>query len=72
MVESTDVQWAPTHRTHPPTQPAVSLPQNLAVFTVESKWRPNKPLEAKQCYGTTSIEHPAVQVHAAAGLRRGR
>jgi hypothetical protein len=36
--------------------------QNLAVFTVESKWRPNKPLEAKNCYGTTSIEHPAVQV----------
>ena len=36
--------------------------QNLAVFTVESKWRPNKPAEAKGCYGTTSIEHPAVQV----------
>ena len=33
---------------------------SLAVFTVESKWRPNKPLEAKNCYGTTSIEHPAV------------
>ena len=36
--------------------------QDLAVFTVESKWRPNKPAEAKGCYGTTSIEHPAVQV----------
>ncbi|EFN57101.1 hypothetical protein CHLNCDRAFT_143915 [Chlorella variabilis] len=36
--------------------------QKLAVFTVESKWRPNKPLEAKNCYGTTSIEHPAVQM----------
>ncbi|KAI3434657.1 hypothetical protein D9Q98_002721 [Chlorella vulgaris] len=36
--------------------------QNLAVFSVESKWRPNKPLEAKNCYGTTSIEHPAVQM----------
>ena len=32
------------------------------MFTVESKWKPNKPLEAKNCYGTTSIEHPAVQV----------
>ena len=40
----------------------LSGPQNLAVFTVESKWKPNKPLEAKNCYGTTSIEHPAVQV----------
>jgi sulfate adenylyltransferase len=36
--------------------------ENLAVFTVESKWKPNKPLEAKNCYGTTSIEHPAVQM----------
>lgn len=36
--------------------------QALAVFTVESKWVPNKPLEAKNCYGTTSIEHPAVQM----------
>lgn len=36
--------------------------EDLAVFTVESKWRPNKPLEAKNCYGTTSIEHPAVQM----------
>ena len=36
--------------------------QDLAVFTVESKWVPNKPLEAKNCYGTTSIEHPAVQM----------
>ena len=36
--------------------------QQLAVFTVESKWAPNKPLEAKHCYGTTSIEHPAVQM----------
>ncbi len=36
--------------------------QDLAVFMVESKWVPNKPLEAKHCYGTTSIEHPAVQM----------
>ena len=32
------------------------------MFTVESKWTPNKPLEAKHCYGTTSIEHPAVSM----------
>lgn len=42
--------------------PCLPAPQKLAVFTVESKWKPNKPLEAKNCYGTTSIEHPAVQV----------
>ena len=36
--------------------------QDLAVFSIESKWVPNKPLEAKNCYGTTSIEHPAVQM----------
>jgi sulfate adenylyltransferase len=36
--------------------------QDLAVFTIESKWVPNKPLEAKHCYGTTSVEHPAVQM----------
>ena len=36
--------------------------QALAVFTCDSKWAPNKPLEAKHCYGTTSIEHPAVQM----------
>ncbi len=47
----------------PTCQPSHPLhAQNLAVFTVESKWKPNKPLEAKNCYGTTSIEHPAVQV----------
>ncbi|GAB4819847.1 hypothetical protein N2152v2_006893 [Parachlorella kessleri] len=36
--------------------------EDLAVFTVGSKWVPNKPLEAQKCYGTTSIEHPAVQM----------
>ena len=36
--------------------------QNLAVLTVDSKWAPNKPVEALKCYGTTSIEHPAVQM----------
>lgn len=35
---------------------------NQAVLTVESKYLANKPLEAKNCYGTTSIEHPGVQM----------
>ena len=36
--------------------------QKLAVMDVSSKWLPNKPWEAQQCYGTTSIEHPAVRM----------
>jgi len=36
--------------------------QFLAVMDVSSKWLPNKPWEAQQCYGTTSIEHPAVRM----------
>ena len=36
--------------------------QSLAVMDVSSKWLPNKPREARQCYGTTSIEHPAVRM----------
>ncbi len=48
---------------HPPNQPShLAALQDLAVFTVGSKWAPNKPLEAQKCYGTTSIEHPAVQM----------
>ncbi len=38
--------------------------QNLAVLTVEDKWEPDKVLEAKGCYGTTSLEHPAVRMIA--------
>ena len=34
--------------------------QKLAVLEIESKWQPDKELEAKFCYGTTSLEHPAV------------
>lgn len=34
----------------------------IATFEVTSKYIPNKALEAKQCYGTTSIEHPAVNM----------
>jgi sulfate adenylyltransferase len=43
--------------------------QSLAVFSVDSKWKPNKPLEAQNCYRTTSIEHPAVQMIS---MERGR
>jgi len=43
--------------------------QDLAVFTVESKWEPDKAKEAQGCYGTTSIEHPAVKMIA---TERGR
>lgn len=35
---------------------------DIAIFEVESKWTPNKVLEASRCYGTTSIEHPAVSM----------
>ena len=43
--------------------------QDLALFTVESKWEPDKAKEAQGCYGTTSIEHPAVKMIA---TERGR
>ncbi|MCT0217663.1 sulfate adenylyltransferase [Synechococcus sp. CS-1329] len=43
--------------------------QELAVFTVESRWEPDKVKEAKGCYGTTSLEHPAVRMIAS---ERGR
>ena len=36
--------------------------QDLAVLEVEDKWEPNKVAEAKGCYGTPSIEHPAVRM----------
>ena len=36
--------------------------QDLAVLQVEAKWEPDKVAEAKGCYGTTSIEHPAVRM----------
>jgi len=38
--------------------------QDLAVLTVESRWEPDKVKEAKGCYGTTSLEHPAVRMIA--------
>ncbi len=36
--------------------------QELAVLKVESRWEPDKAREAQGCYGTTSIEHPAVRM----------
>ena len=43
--------------------------RNLAVMTVESKWEPDKAREALGCYGTSSLEHPAVRMIA---TERGR
>ena len=43
--------------------------QELAVLTVESRWEPDKVKEALGCYGTTSLEHPAVRMIAS---ERGR
>lgn len=34
----------------------------IAVYDVTSRYVPNKPVEAKKCYGTSSIEHPAVNM----------
>ena len=36
--------------------------QNLAVLEVNSVWEPEKYLEAKSCYGTNSLDHPAVKM----------
>jgi len=36
--------------------------EKIAILTVSEKYLPNKPLEAKMCYGTSSIEHPGVQM----------
>ncbi len=38
--------------------------QDLAVLHIEEKWEPDKVIEAKCCYGTTSLEHPAVKMIA--------
>ena len=42
---------------------------DLAVMTVTEKYVPNKPQEAKMCYGTSSLEHPGVQMIS---MERGR
>jgi sulfate adenylyltransferase len=38
--------------------------KDLALLTVGDKWEPDKVVEAKGCYGTTSLEHPAVRMIA--------
>ncbi len=43
--------------------------QNIGTVTIDSKWTPNKPLECLKCYGTSSLEHPAVQMVA---MERGK
>lgn len=43
--------------------------QDIAAVTVDSKWVPNKPVECLKCYGTSSLEHPAVQMVA---MERGK
>lgn len=43
--------------------------QDIATFEVSDKWRPDKALEAAQCYGTTALDHPAVSMIAG---ERGR
>jgi len=34
--------------------------EDVAVLEAASIWKPNKVVEAKECYGTTSLEHPSV------------
>mmetsp|Transcript_5130 Transcript_5130/g.8918 ORF Transcript_5130/g.8918 Transcript_5130/m.8918 type:complete len:385 (+) Transcript_5130:102-1256(+) len=36
--------------------------EQIAMMDVTEKYKPNKPLEAKMCYGTSSVEHPGVQM----------
>ena len=36
--------------------------QNLGVLEISSKWEPDKSFEAENCYGTNSLEHPAVKM----------
>ena len=36
--------------------------QKLAVLEVDSKWEPDKSAEAEFCYGTNSLDHPAVKM----------
>jgi len=36
--------------------------QKIAVLEVSSKWEPDKSLEAELCYGTSSLDHPAVKM----------
>jgi len=37
---------------------------DMALMTVESKWKPDKATECIKCYGTATIEHPGVRMVA--------
>ena len=43
--------------------------QNIGTLAVDEKWVPVKAKECQKCYGSTSIEHPAVQMVA---MERGK
>ncbi|GLI62875.1 ATP-sulfurylase [Volvox africanus] len=43
--------------------------QDIGVLEVESKWVPNKARETKECYRTSSLEHPGVQM---VSMERGK
>ena len=36
--------------------------QKIGVLEVNSKWEPDKSYEAQHCYGTNSLDHPAVKM----------
>eukprot|EP00657_Telonema_sp_P-1_P000426 TRINITY_DN1081_c0_g1_i1.p1 TRINITY_DN1081_c0_g1~~TRINITY_DN1081_c0_g1_i1.p1 ORF type:complete len:235 (-),score=102.05 TRINITY_DN1081_c0_g1_i1:122-826(-) len=38
--------------------------KDIAVMDVDDAFRPNKPKEVKECYRTSSLEHPGVQMVA--------
>ena len=49
---------------------AMDLPvPSIKNCAMPGRWVPNKPVEALHCYGTTSLEHPAVQMIA---MERGK
>ena len=56
----------PPPHPHPPTR---CQGVAIAVVDIDAKWVPNKPLECLKCYGTSSLEHPAVQMVA---MERGK
>jgi ATP sulfurylase len=43
--------------------------QDIGVLEVESKWLPNKAKETKECYLSSSLEHPGVQM---VSMERGK
>lgn len=63
---SVHISYTHTHTsTHTHTGHKLLLKYNhvpIAVMEVTSKYTPNKALEAKQCYGTSSVEHPGVMM----------